>query len=202
MRFSYSHFKAKMKTAASNFTALKVDDTTRLELLDEKHAAGLFAVTHTNRAHLKTRLSWVDNIQSVDDFTHFIINAKKRESGGTELSFAIVFIETVAGRIGIYNIDQYNKTGSIGYWLGKEFEGKGIVTKACHALMDYCFGYIKLNRIEIKCAVENYKSQAIPERLHFKKEGIVRQGEFLLNSFIDLYAYSMLKDEHYQLQTK
>lgn len=52
-----------------------------------------------------------------------------------------------------------------------------------------------LNRIEIKAAVKNFKSQAIPEKLNFKKEGILRQAEFVNNEFIDLFIYSILKNE-------
>ena len=52
-----------------------------------------------------------------------------------------------------------------------------------------------LNRIELKTAVKNLKSQAIPNKLNFKKEGILRQAEFVNNEFVDLYIYSMLKED-------
>jgi ribosomal-protein-serine acetyltransferase len=89
----------------------------------------------------------------------------------------------------------FNKCASIGYWLSKELEGKGIITRSCKAVIDEGFKRLKLNRIEIRAAVENYKSQAIPQRLGFKQEGIIRQAEFVNNQFVDLYVYSMLKEE-------
>ncbi|MEO6949604.1 MAG: GNAT family protein, partial [Ginsengibacter sp.] len=57
------------------------------------------------------------------------------------------------------------------------------------------FQKIGLNRIEIKAAVRNLKSQAIPIKLNFKKEGVLRQAEFVNNEFIDLFLYSILKEE-------
>ena len=57
-----------------------------------------------------------------------------------------------------------------------------------------------LNRIEIKCAVGNNKSRAIPQKLQFKQEGILRQAELLNGKFIDLYLYAMLKEEWERLK--
>jgi ribosomal-protein-serine acetyltransferase len=69
------------------------------------------------------------------------------------------------------------------------------MTKACKAMVSYSFDTLGLNRVEIKCGTENHKSKGIPERLNFKMEGIVRQGELLYDKFIDLYSYSMLKED-------
>lgn len=83
----------------------------------------------------------------------------------------------------------------IGYWLGEKYQGKGIMTKACKALIQYCFEELNLERIEIRVATENIKSQAIPERLGFQKEGCLRNAEVLYDQYIDLYVYGLLKKE-------
>jgi ribosomal-protein-serine acetyltransferase len=101
----------------------------------------------------------------------------------------------MAGRIGLYNIDRQNKTASIGYWLDHQHQGQGIITRCCQLLIRYCFTDLELNRIEIRCGTTNTKSQAVPERLHFKKEGTVRQAEFVNNAFIDLHIYSLIREE-------
>ena len=174
---------------------IKANETTFLELLEEKHAEAILHLVKNNREHLKEWLTWVDNMQTVEDFKKFIKESNKRYAAGQELSFVIVANDQVVGRVGIYNVDQYNKHGSIGYWIGKEHEGKGIITAACKALIKYCFSYINLNRIEIKCGTENFRSQAIPEKLGFIREGKIRQAEFVNNKFIDLFLFSMLKEE-------
>ena len=53
------------------------------------------------------------------------------------------------------------------------------------------FGTLKLNKIEIEAAVENYKSRAIPERLGFIHEGTIRDGEWLYDHFVDWALYGM-----------
>ena len=63
------------------------------------------------------------------------------------------------------------------------------------ALIDHCFENLGLHRIEIKCAKENFKSAAVAERLHFRKEGVQRQAELVNGHYFDLNMYSLLQQE-------
>ncbi len=111
------------------------------------------------------------------------------------MSFIILLNDKVVARIGLNHLNLQNKTGAIGDWLGKNVQGKGIITKSCIKLIDYGFREMNLNRIEIKASVKNFKSQAIPEKLNFRKGSILRQAEFVNNEFIDLFLYAMLKED-------
>ncbi len=174
---------------------IKVNDTVSLEFLEEMHAESLFNLVNTNRDFLKEWLPWVDNMQTVENFKDYINDCNRRALERTDLGYAILVNKNMVGRIGIHHINGQNKTGEIGYWLADGWQGSGIITKCCTVLIKYGFTELGLNRIEIKTAAGNHKSQAIAERLHFKKEGIIRQGELLNGKFIDLYLYSMVKDE-------
>jgi ribosomal-protein-serine acetyltransferase len=174
---------------------IKVDDTLAMVLIDYHHAETLYQLVKLNRQHLREWLPWVDQMRSVDDFKKYITTSKQRYASHTEIGYMIIHNHVMVGRLGVYNIDLMNKSGSIGYWLDKEWMGKGIITRCCKAVIDEAFSHLQLNRIEIRAATANVKSQAIPERLGFKKEGIIRQGEFVNNEFVDLYVYSMLKEE-------
>lgn len=172
-----------------------VDENIKLEITSEKFATQLFDVINNNRAHLSEFLPWVENMQTVDDFRLYLQNCERLYEEKKEVSFIILLNENPVGRIGLHYLNLQNKTGAIGYWLGKNAEGKGIITKSCIQLINYGFQKLDLNRIEIKAGVKNFRSQAIPEKLNFKKEGILRQAEFLNNEFTDLFIYSMLEDE-------
>jgi ribosomal-protein-serine acetyltransferase len=62
-------------------------------------------------------------------------------------------------------------------------------------MLEYAFSRLMLNKVEIRCATGNLKSCAIPQRLGFKQEGIIRQGEWLYDHFVDLNLYGLLVGE-------
>lgn len=133
-------------------TTLKVNDEILLELTDEHHAHQLLSLVNVNRQYLREWLPWVDHMQTEENFLQYISRCKKQHEEGTDVGYMILFKNVPAGRLGIHYISSQNRSGAIGYWLAEEFTGKGIITKACIALINYCFDCLALNRIEIKCA--------------------------------------------------
>jgi len=174
---------------------INIDEKVSLELTAEKHAEALYAAVDNNRKHLSEFLPWVDDIQSVDDFRKYIKNCELLYQQGKEVSFVIIADGISVGRIGLHHLNTQNKSAAIGYWLTKKAEGNGIISKSCKTLLTYGFRELNLHRIEIKAAVDNLRSQAIPQRLNFVKEGILRQAEWVNNKFFDLVLYSMLNNE-------
>jgi ribosomal-protein-serine acetyltransferase len=69
------------------------------------------------------------------------------------------------------------------------------MTLCCKTITDYSFNHLNINRIQIKCATKNKKSNAIPNRLNYFFEGIEREGEFINDKYFDLNLYSALKNE-------
>jgi ribosomal-protein-serine acetyltransferase len=174
---------------------ITIDNTIKLELITENHAQLIFEIVDANRAHLRPWLPFVDRMQTVEFAQNFVKGTMQRNNEGNEYAFVIIENEKVIGRIGVYKIDNQNKIGEIGYWIVEGLQGKGIVTKSCKAIIEFCFSDLGLNRIEIKCGIENSKSKTIPEKLNFTKEGVIRQGELLYDTFIDLNLYSLLKSD-------
>ena len=67
------------------------------------------------------------------------------------------------------------------------------MTRSCRALIDHAFSTLGLHRVVIRCAVENHRSRAIPERLGFTLEGIERESQWLYDHFVDLAIYALLE---------
>jgi ribosomal-protein-serine acetyltransferase len=181
---------------------LSINQNIRLVLIAENHAEPIFNMVETNRTFLRTWLPFVDKMQSVDFAKGFVKGTMDRNQLGIEYAFIIFDGEEAIGRIGVYKIDNQNHIGEIGYWLVENKQGKGIITQACQTLIGFCFDTLKLNRIELKCGTANSRSLAIPERLSFVKEGIIRQGEWLHDRYIDLYLFSLLKADWKRLATE
>jgi len=174
---------------------LKIDNKLTLELTAQRHADALFQAVDKNRKHLSTFLPWVGNMNSVYDFNEYIKNCEQLYEEKKELSFVIVSDKNTVGRIGLNNINLQNKNASIGYWLTKDAEGKGIITRSCKKLITVGFDQLGMHRIEIKAAVNNLRSRAIPQKLNFREEGILREAELVNGTFLDLVLYSMLREE-------
>jgi ribosomal-protein-serine acetyltransferase len=73
--------------------------------------------------------------------------------------------------------------------------GQRIHDAAVKALIDEGFQQLVLNRIQARVATGNYQSQAVCERLGLKKEGVLRQGEWLYDHYVDLTMNSVLRTE-------
>lgn len=170
----------------------KISDDLELRLFEERHADALFALSDQNRNYLREWLPWVDATRTVEDTRRFIRDALARYAANEGFSAGIWYRDWLAGGIGVHKIDWLNRNTSIGYWLTEGLQGKGVVTSACRAVLNHLFGEPKLNRVEIRCGLGNRKSRAIPERLGFTEEGIVRQAQWVNDRFVDLVVYGML----------
>ena len=173
----------------------KLSENTELRLLEERHAQELTDLTDRNREYLRAWLPWVDANRTVEDRKKFISGALKQFAENDGFTAGIWHEGRLAGVIGYVSIDWDNRTTEVGYWLGEEYQGRGLVTAACRALVDHAFEELGLNRVSIACATENKKSCAIPERLGFRREGVVRQAEWLYDHFVDHVVYATLASE-------
>jgi ribosomal-protein-serine acetyltransferase len=173
----------------------RVDPDVELRLLEERDAAALHALTESNRAHLRRWLPWVDAVGSVEDTRGFVRGALGRHARADGFQAGIWYRGELVGVIGFHRIGWANRATEIGYWLDAATQGRGVMTRACRAMVDHAFGELGLHRVEIRCAPGNTRSCAIPERLGFTREGVLRQAEWLYDRFVDSVVYGLLEDE-------
>ena len=69
------------------------------------------------------------------------------------------------------------------------------MTLSGKVLINYIFDVMNLNRIQLKAATGNFKSQRVAERLGFMTEGIERDGELHNRGFVDLVVFSLLNSD-------
>ena len=184
---------------ANSSLFIKIDATTELHLLAEDDAASVYQLIESNRAYLREWLPWIDYTQSIEDERSFISNTRTQYQNNQSFTYTIWHQQQIAGIAGYNQIDWANRKTEIGYWLATQYQGQGIMTRSCHALIEYAFDDLKLHTVEIRCATMNTRSCAIPLRLGFTQEGIMRQAEWLYDHFVDHRLYGLLKSE-WQLQ--
>ncbi len=174
---------------------LPIDTEVELRILEEWDVEELYQLIHSNRAHLRQWLPWVDYETSVESSRSFVLRSLQRYVESDGFNLGIFSQGRLAGVIGYHTVNWPNRHVEIGYWLGAAFEGQGLMTKACRALIAFAFEKLTLNRVAILCATGNARSRAIPARLGFTQEGVLRDGEWLYDHFVDLVVYSMLARE-------
>src|SRR5438477_1785166 len=133
----------------------KVTEEIELRLIEQRHAEEIFRLVDANRKHLREWLPWLDMSRTVADTSAFIDSTLRQFAEGKGFQAGIWFQGHVCGAIGHHPIDWQNPSTSIGYWLDAGHQGRGIMTKCCHAVVNDAFTRLKLHRIVIRCAVEN-----------------------------------------------
>jgi len=174
---------------------IDVGDGLHIRLLEEKDARALFELIDTNRLKLRDWLPWVDKTKTLSDSVTFIRSALEQHKSCTGVHAGMWKDERLIGVVAFVNIDINNSRAMIGYWLAEPYRGKGYMTKAVAAMVEVAFNKLLLNKVDIYCGVGNHKSKAIPERLGFKPEGILRQHEWVNDRFVDIIPYGMLASE-------
>lgn len=156
----------------------------------------IFDAIDKNRDDLRTWLPFVDGLKSVGDEQAFLSSSLQVPYEERDIVYMIEKGKSICGLIGFHFSDRANHRTEIGYWLLPEYRGKGLVTRAVHHLCLLAFFEKGFNRIQIRCAVGNAASNAIPQRLGFKLEGTERDGELLINGeYTDINVYSILKKD-------
>ncbi len=174
---------------------LDLGDGLELALLREHHAEEVFRLMDLNRERLRQWLPWVDRTHSAEQPREFIVSCLGQYERREALNAGIFQEGQFIGSIGVHKIDTLNRNTSMGYWLDAAHEGTGMMTRACRAMVTYAFTEYQLHRMEIRCGTGNTKSCAIPRRLGFEREGVVREAQWVGGRFLDLVIWGMLARE-------
>lgn len=178
-------------------TALERDlgDGIVLRTLRRRHARALYQLTDRNRDRLRPWLPWVDRVRGLTGTLTFIEQGLGQSNNGAGFQSGIWVDGELVGVVGTHRIDWENRSTGLGYWIDGSQQGRGIMTRCVVAVLDHLFVSLRLHRVEISAATENHRSRAIPERLGFHLEGVMRQGHRVGEVWQDLVVYGLLQSE-------
>jgi len=176
--------------------SIVVSNEILLERIRIGDAATIFHAIDQNRSHLGKWLPFVDFTKEIKNTEAFIQTIVSHRDETRNEAYTIWFKGEFAGIIGFNNTDKVNEKTEIGYWLVEEKTGHGIIHSSCCQLIGLAFEQMGMNRIAIKCATGNDRSENVATRLGFVFEGIERAGERYHDLFFDLKVFSILKSEY------
>ncbi len=99
----------------------------------------------------------------------------------------------VMGSCGYHNVKAEHRRAEVGYELGREYWGQGVIQEVMNPVIRHCFEDLKLNRLEAFVTVGNNRSLNTLEKLGFKPEGVLREYEFTQGNFHDQVVLALLR---------
>jgi len=93
-------------------------------------------------------------------------------------------------------------SATVGYWLGREHRGRGIMSEAVQILVEYAFDPqgLDLRRIHWESFIGNYGSAIVARRAGFRFEGTMRQSTVHRGSRVDTWHASLLSSDDREQQ--
>ena len=119
----------------------------------------------------------------------WINSAKKKDK--TKINFAIDIDGEVVGGIGLNDIEKHKS--DIGYWLGRKYWNKGIMTEAIKIVTNFGFNELKLRRIYAYVNVKNKASAQVLENNGYELEGLLRKYYLKDGKLMDALLYAKVK---------
>lgn len=109
--------------------------------------------------------------------------------------FAILDGDAIAGTISVFHIvREALQSGTIGYWVDRRRNGRGLATTAVEDVVAYMFGELELHRAEAATLVENVASQRVLEKAAFERIGLARSYLKINDEWRDFFLFQRLAD--------
>ncbi len=87
------------------------------------------------------------------------------------------------------------RRANIGYEIAPTYWGKGYATEAARAIVAFGFGELRLHRIWARCVAENAASYRVLEKVGMRREGRLREEEWMKGRWWDTLVYGILDHE-------
>jgi ribosomal-protein-serine acetyltransferase len=159
----------------------KLDDAITIKMIERRHTKIFFDFIERNREHLINWIPSISKINEYNDIDQYINSYLEKYIKGLGFLFGLWERNTIIGVILAREIDNDAKWAEIGYMIDANYQGKGIIKKACKKLIKYLFDELKMEKIEICCDEKNISSRGLAEKLGFSVEGNIRNHMVINN---------------------
>jgi RimJ/RimL family protein N-acetyltransferase len=121
---------------------------------------------------------WLNTIRDVRPADHLAIDVGGRGVGGVGIRF---------------EADVYRRSAEIGYWIGEPYWGRGIMTEAVRAMIDYSFSTFDLCRIFARIFAWNPASVRVAQKAGFRFEGRLKKAVTKANRTTDIFLFAVVR---------
>ncbi|MCO1332707.1 GNAT family N-acetyltransferase [Microbulbifer sp. OS29] len=170
---------------------ITVDNEIQLDPLMERDAEQIFELIESNRPLLERYLYWAKTVVDLSS-TQEYINERVYSNHFGSAWYKIIFNREVAGIFGIKTIDQEKNSAEVGYWLCKERQGRGVMTRVLGKIGVYLKDQKNITALKIHCLSENTASIAVAERVGGVHSDTIPNYYLINGTFQDLKIYTVI----------
>lgn len=172
------------------------DGEVTLRPIRVRDAKTLERVLLANRSWLRQWEATYPGGGSFIDARASIRNLLAHARSGHGLPFMIEVDGQLVGQLNVSSISYGSlSSATIGYWVSEEVAGRGITPTAVALATDYCFGVLRLHRMEICIRPENGPSLRVVEKLGFRYEGLRRRFIHIDGHWRDHFSFALVAEE-------
>ncbi|MDR2373148.1 MAG: GNAT family N-acetyltransferase [Bifidobacteriaceae bacterium] len=129
-------------------------------------------------------------------FAAYVRQSLRQARRGVAMPWVIEYERELVGQLTISGIARGSAlSGTIGYWIGEAFAGRGIATTAVALAFDHAVGPARLHRLEIVIRPENAASLRVAQKLGFRDEGLRRQYLHVAGQWRDHRVFALTREE-------
>lgn len=127
----------------------------------------------------------------------FIAACQRLADGGTGTRLGIerAVDGTFLGWCGLTRCNPDHRSASLGYCLNQPAWGQGYATEAAHALVQWGFEFLNLNRVQAQCDTRNPASARVLVKLGFALEGTLREDCIVNGEVSDSWTFGLIRRE-------
>jgi ribosomal-protein-alanine N-acetyltransferase len=174
--------------------------TTRLELRPPVVGDAPAFFHWVSDPELPRMMSWNAHA-SIDETVTWLEGVERNRAAGTDLVWAIVHDGRISGAVGLHGIARQWRAwrvdrAELGYWIAPPLHGRGLMTEAARAVVDYGFATLGLHKITVGCFDANVGSRRVIEKLGFELVGVRREHLFRDGRWWDHRDYDLLARDY------
>lgn len=170
-----------------------VRENVKVKLVSPDDAASLYDQIEKTRPQLAKFMPWGDAMHSVEDEKDFLEYCQGRMKDKKLWITSILVDGKPVGMIDLHNIDLDNSHAEVGYWLGGEYQGNGVMTDCLKRVLAIGFEEMKLHKIKLLAEKVNEASNAVAQKAGFVLEGRLKDEIYSDGKFHDANLYGLVK---------
>ena len=152
---------------------------------------GLYQLVRASVPELSAWLPWCHANYAIQDTADWLNHCQRVWQSNIEYPMGVFDANTgvPVGGVGINKIDPATRTANLGYWTGTPWVNRGIAKYAAMEAIDFAFGKLRLETIEIVMHPENVASRRVAEAIGASFQGISKARLMFRGTLVDAAVY-------------